>query len=552
MGEGAGGQRMNTAEAVVRMLIANGIGQVFGLPGVQNDPLFSALYDAQNQIKVIHSRHEQGAAYMALGAAMATGKPQAYAVVPGPGFLNSTGALCTAYACNAPVLALTGQIPQAMIGRGLGLLHELPDQLGILERLAKFAARIRAPHEAAHIMDEAFRQLLSGRPRPVAIECPLDVWPKQSVMELLGPAKPHHAPVDSDAVEAAAKLLGAAEKPLIIVGGGAMEAGEELGTLGEMLQAPVGHHRSGIGALDGRHKLSVSVLPAMKLWEDADVVLAVGTRLQLQQMNWGIDAALKIIRIDADPEEINRIRRPELGIVGDAAPVLRALIGALPRHNKRRPSRHDEIGALRSSYLADCTAKFAPQAAFIAAMRAELPENGIFVDEVTQVGHVIRLFWEAYKPRTFLTPAYQGTLGWGVATALGAKAARPDVPVLCIAGDGGFMFNVQELASAVQHRLAVTFVVFNDNAFGNVKRMQAQEYGGRVIASDLRNPDFVKLAESFGMMGLRVTTPEALRPALRKALASGEPALIEVPVGELPSPWPLMRFPTPVRPKRVS
>ena len=171
---------------------------------------------------------------------------------------------------------------------------------------------------------------------------------------------------------------------------------------------------------------------------------------------------------------------------------------------------------------------------------------------MTQVGHVIRLFWEAYKPRTFLTPAYQGTLGWGVATALGAKAARPDVPVVCIAGDGGFMFNVQELASAVQHRLAVTFVVFNDNAFGNVRRSQIEDYGNRVVASDLKNPDFVKLAESFGMMGMRAETPEALRPALRKAIASNEPVLIECPVGAMPNPFSVLRFLKPVRPKRMN
>lgn len=540
---------MNTAEAVVRSLIANGIDTVFGLPGVQNDPLFSAFHDAQDELRVIHTRHEQGAAYMALGAAMTTGKPQAYAVVPGPGFLNSTGALCTAYACNAPVLAITGQIPQALIGRNLGMLHELPDQLGVMSRLAKWAERIRAPHEAPRIMDEAFRQMLSGRKRPVAIECPLDVWGKPATMALPGPAQVEQAAIDTDAIEAAAKLLGAAERPLIIIGGGAMAAGEELAILAEALQAPVAYHRSGLGAFDTRHPLSVSVIPGMRLWAEADVVLAVGTRLQMQQMQWGVDAGLKIIRVDADPEEIDRIRRPALGIVGDAAPVLHALAQALPRHNKRRASRRDEIAELKASFAAEATAKFAPQAAFIAALRAELPENGILVDEVTQIGHVMRLFWQTGLPRTFLTPAYQGTLGWGVATALGAKAARPDVPVVAIAGDGGFMFNVQELASAVQHRLAVTFVVFNDNAFGNVRRSQVQDYGNRVIASDLRNPDFMKLAESFGVMGLRATSPEALRPALRKALSSNEPALIEVPVGEMPNPFSLLRFTNPVRPK---
>lgn len=542
-------ETLNTAEAVIRSLTLNGIDTIYGLPGVQNDVFFAALHDAQDTIRVVHTRHEQGAAYMALGAAMATGQPQAYVVVPGPGFLNSTGALCTAYACNAPVLALTGQIPQALIGRGLGLLHELPDQLGIMERLAKYATRIRAPHEAPHIMAEAFRQLRSGRPRPVALECAPDVWVKRAALDFPGASKADNAAVDPDAIEAAAKLLGAASSPLIVIGGGAMDAGAELLEVAQMLQAPIGHHRSGIGAVDGRNPWSVSVLPQQKLWGDCDVVLAVGTRLQMQQMNFGVDPGLKIIRIDADPEEIERIRRPAVGIVADAKTALRALIGALGKHNQKRHSRRDEIAALKAYYLADAQQRFAPQAAYIAALRAELPENGIFVDEVTQIGHVIRLFWEAYAPRTFLTPAYQGTLGWGVATALGAKAARPDVPVVCIAGDGGFMFNVQELASAVRHNLAVTFVVFNDSAFGNVRRSQKEDYGNRVIGSDLTNPDFMKLADSFGIAHERVTSAEALRPALRKAIASNAPALIECPVGEMPNPFGLLRFMTPVRPK---
>ncbi|HEV8016504.1 MAG TPA: thiamine pyrophosphate-dependent enzyme, partial [Stellaceae bacterium] len=522
---------------------------IFGLPGVQNDVFFAALHDAQDKIRVVHTRHEQGAAYMALGAAMATGKPQAYVVVPGPGFLNSTGALCTAYACNAPVLALTGQIPQPMIGRGLGFLHELPDQLGIMERLAKYAARIRAPHEAPHIMDEAFRQLRSGRPRPVALECPPDVWPKRAALDFPAAATAENAAIDPDAIEAAAKLLGAASSPLIVVGGGALGAGAELLELAEMLQAPIGHHRSGIGVVDGRNKWSLSVLPQQKLWGDCDVVLAVGTRLQLQQMNFGVDPGLKIVRIDADPEEIDRIRRPAVGIVGDVATALRALIAALGKHNKQRESRRDEIAALKAEFLAMVQQRFAPQAAYIAALRAELPENGIFVDEVTQIGHVIRLFWQAYAPRTFLTPAYQGTLGWGVATALGAKAARPDLPVVCIAGDGGFMFNVQELASAVRHNLAVTFVVFNDNAFGNVRRSQVEDYGNRIIGSDLTNPDFMKLADAFGIAHERAMSAEALRPALHRAIASNAPALIECPVGEMPNPFSILRFLTPVRPK---
>jgi acetolactate synthase-1/2/3 large subunit len=398
-------------------------------------------------------------------------------------------------------------------------------------------------------MNEAFHHLRSGRPRPVALECPPDVWPKRAAMDFPPAAAAENSAVDPDAIEAAAKLLGAAEKPLIVVGGGAMDAGAELLEVAEMLQAPIGYHRSGIGVVDGRNPWSVSVLPQQKLWGDCDVVLVVGTRLQLQQMNFGVDAALKIVRIDADPEEIDRIRRPAVGIVADASAALRALIDALPKHNKKRASRRDEIVGLKAEFRADAERRFAPQAAYIAALRAELPENGIFVDEVTQIGHVIRLFWEAYAPRTFLTMAYQGTLGWGVGTALGAKAACPDRPVVCIAGDGGFMFQVQELASAVRHNLGVVFVVFNDNAFGNVQRSQKEDYGNRVIASDLANPDFMKLADSFGIAHERATSAEALRPALRRAIASNKPTLIECPVGEMPNPFSTLRFLTPVRPK---
>ncbi len=207
----------------------NGIDTIFALPGVQNDFLFDALHGAQGQIRTIHTRHEQGAAYMALGAALATGKPYPYVVVPGPGILNTTAALCTAYACNAPVLALTGQLPSPYIGRNLGLLHEIPDQFGFLRSLTKWTERIRSPQEAPALVTEAFRQLRSGRPRPVALECPLDVWPRAGRVELPAePAAARRTPIDSDAITAAAKLLGAAERPLVMVGGGAMAAGPEL------------------------------------------------------------------------------------------------------------------------------------------------------------------------------------------------------------------------------------------------------------------------------------------------------------------------------------
>jgi acetolactate synthase-1/2/3 large subunit len=191
-------------------------------------------------------------------------------------------------------------------------------------------------------------------------------------------------------------------------------------------------------------------------------------------------------------------------------------------------------------------ARLAPQLAFLDAIRAELPEDGILVDEVTQVGFAARLSFPVYKPRTFLSPGYQDNLGWGYATALGVQHARPDVPVVSINGDGGFLYTANELATAMRHRIPLTAIVFADGAFGNVRRIQQERFGNRVIASDLANPDFVKFAESFGAAGLRARGPDELRGALREALRRREPALIEVPVGPMPSPWEFIHMP-PVR-----
>jgi acetolactate synthase-1/2/3 large subunit len=251
------------------------------------------------------------------------------------------------------------------------------------------------------------------------------------------------------------------------------------------------------------------------------------------------------VRVDADPEEIARVRKPKVALIGDAAPLLRRLIDELGRFNIGRPSRADEMRH-RQARLRERLQKLSPQLAFLDAIRAELPEDGIFVDEVTQIGFAARLAFPVYRPRTFLSPGYQDNLGWGFATALGAQHARPDVPVLSINGDGGFMYTANELATAIRHRIPLTTIVFNDGYFGNVRRIQQEQFGNRLIACDLSNPDFTKYAESFGATGRRVRTPEDLRRALRESFAKREPSLIEVPVGPMPSPWEFIQMP-PVR-----
>ena len=535
---------MNGAEAIVKSLQQYGVDSVFGLPGGQLDHLFDAIYKTDGNLKLIHSRHEQGAAYMAYGYARSTGRVGTYIVVPGPGLLNTTAALCTAYACNTPVLCLTGQIPSAGIGTGRGYLHEIPDQLGLIQKLTKWAARIEHPTQAPDRVREAFKQLQTGRPRPVELEMAMDVMGQQGEVALLPPESHVGLAPDSEQIEQAAKQLGVAKRPMIVVGSGAQDASKEVLRLAEILQAPVTFFRSGKGVIDDRHYLSQSFPAGHRLWADADVVLAIGTRLKYQQMYWGLDQNLKIVRIDIDPTEINRISTPEIGIVADARIALQALLSALDRHNSPRTSRKQELTNLKAEFQATFEEKIAPQMGYLRVIREELPEDGFFVDEVTQVGFASWYAFPTYHPRHFISAGYQGTLGYGYATALGVQAAHPDKKVVAIAGDGGFLFNVQELATAVQYGLGVVVIVFNDNKFGNVQRQQKEWFGGRVIASDLHNPDFVQLAESFGLTGYRVRTPDELRPVLRGALADSGPALIEVVLTEdMPTPWPFILTP---------
>ncbi len=528
--------QMTTAEAIVAGLIAHGLDTIYALPGVQNDHLFDALFKAQDHIRTVHTRHEQGAAYMALGAALATGKPQACAVVPGPGLLNASAALLTAYSMNAPVMALVGEIPAADIGRKLGHLHEIEDQLGILKRVVGHARLVPGPEKASRMVADAFRAMATGRPGPAALECGMTTWGETGDVKPVKPLRIAQPAIDEDALRDAAKRLAAAKNPMIVVGGGAQNASRDVTALAEMLQAPVlCGFRRGQGVLNSRNPLAVTLPLGRELWGEADVVLAVGTRLYFQHTMWGVDDDLAIIAVNADAEEPAKHRKPAVALIGDAAPILQRLIDVLPAPT--RQSRTEEMNQ-RQAKWAKRLAKLDKQLAILAAIREELPEDGIFVDEVTQVGFAARLALPVYKPRTFLSPGYQDNLGWGFATALGAQDARRDVPVLSINGDGGFMYTANELASAVRHRIPLTAIVFSDGSFGNVRRIQEENYGNRLIASDLANPDFVKFAESFGAAAERVRTPDELRAALRRGFARRDgPTLIDMPVGPMPSPW---------------
>ncbi|HXX04034.1 MAG TPA: thiamine pyrophosphate-binding protein, partial [Xanthobacteraceae bacterium] len=307
---GAATQRVTTADAAVAALLAHGLDTIYALPGIHNDDFFDALARNTGKIRTIHTRHEQGAAYMALGAALATGKPQAYCVVPGPGLLNTAAALLTAYGMNAPVLALIGQIAERDISHPVSNLHEIRDQAGIIARIVDYAARIHAPNDAPRLIAQAMRSMFTGRPGPAAIECAVDVWERAGPVRVMSPLPVREAAINEDALRSAAKRLGAAKRPLIVAGGGAQDASEEVTQLAHLLQAPVMSYRRGRGVIDDRDPLSVNLPLGHELWAEADVVLGVGTLMQYPLLQWGFDRDLAIIRVDADPDEPARIAKP--------------------------------------------------------------------------------------------------------------------------------------------------------------------------------------------------------------------------------------------------
>jgi acetolactate synthase-1/2/3 large subunit len=534
---------MTGAKAIIKSLQRYGVDTLFGITGVQLDQLFVALYDDRESIRVITNRHEQGCAYMAYGYARTTGRVGAYAVVPGPGFLNSSAALATAYSANAPVLCITGQVPSAQIGRNAGAHHEVRDQLGIIQRLTKHAARIEHPTLVPEAVEEAFRALRSGRTRPVALEMAPDRMAMQADVTLREPLPPPPPPEpDPELIERAAALLGEARSPVIAAGGGTFGAEEELLRVAEMLQAPVTMSRNAKGAVSFRHYLGLPETAGHRLWPEADVVLAVGTRLYEQYQRWGVGDEVKVVRVDIDPSELDRNGPPAVGILADARPALAALAECLERKNRRRPSRKDELEGLKARVEKEYE-QLSPQIDYIRAIRAELPDDGFVVGESTQLAYAARVAMPFYRPRTFVTAGYQGTLGYGFPTALGIKVAHPDKQVVSITGDGGFLFAGSELATAVQYKIATVTLVFNNFAYGNVKRAQIEKYGGRVIATDLHNPDFVKLAECYGAQGLRADTPEALASAIRRGFDHDGPTVVEIRVGDMPSPWHLIDMP---------
>jgi acetolactate synthase I/II/III large subunit len=527
--------RLTGGEALVKQLHREGVRVVFGLPGVQLYGAMAALRD-EKDMRFILTRHEQATTYMADGYARAGGGIGAALVVPGPGVLNAGAGLSTAYSCSSPVLLVAGQVPRRYLGKDVGVLHEINEQLDVVKPVTKWRKRVLEVAEIPAAVQEAVRQLKTGRPRPVHLEIPPDTLEEEGEAELLPPVSVARAAAPDADIERAARLLLGAERPVMYAGGGVHASGahEVLVAVAEYLQAGVVQSAEGKGAASDESDLSLGAAlwpknPLRDYLDAADLVFVVGSRCAVA----AFQPAQKIVQLDVDADEIGRNHPVAIGLAGDARATLERLLERLRTEAPPRPSRKTERERLREALAALDTQE--PNHSILTSLRSGTPEDAIVIAGMTQIGYYSRPFWPVYRPRTYLTSSYSGNLGFEVPTALGAKMARPERAVVCITGDGGFMYNSQELSTAVREKINAVIVLFNDNAYGNVARDLDESWGGSHGAAVV-NPDFMKLADAYGVVGMRAAKPTEVGDLVRKAVTLDRPVLIEVQVGRMSRP----------------
>ncbi len=528
--------------AMARQLAAEGVEHIFGIPGVQLDYASNGLANYADQITFINARHEQTTTYAADGYARTTGRVGVALVVPGPGVLNAGSGLVTALACSSPVMLISGQIPTRGIGQGFGLLHEIPDQSGILETLCRSSTLVTDAGQVPGAIHGAMVQLQQG-PGPVAVEIPPDILSGSTDGAAIGP-EPAGTPSAGDEAElgAAVERLMAAERPVIYVGGGglAADAWHELGQLATALGAPIVSGTNGIGSFDNRHPMAFLPLAHKELLARADTVLFIGTRaIEGNGRPLPTAEGATLISLNRDPSAFAPPRNFDVTVTGDARTGTAALNAMLD--GERAPWLED--GEAVKQRVAEQLAPLEPQLAYAAALRTAMPDDAVLVSELTQVGYVARYTFPIHHPRSYVSPGYQGTLGYGYPTAIGAAVGNPDRPVVSINGDGGFGYGLAEMATVVKYNLPLIGIVFRDEAFGNVQRMQKQQFDGVHHGTELTNPDMLMLASAFGMTGYRAESPEELVTCLSTAIDKREPCLIDVPLGICPDPWAIMARP---------
>jgi acetolactate synthase-1/2/3 large subunit len=528
-------------EWVVETLAREGVRHVFGIPGVHNLAIYDALL-RQSAITHVLVRHEQGAAFMADGYARAAGTPGVAIVTSGPAATNTLTPLSESYAGSVPVMVIMSDIASALVGRDLGALHEVPNQIECFRPVTRWAEAITETAAIPASLAGAFALTRTGRPGPMALSIPNDLLVARAEAASPPPATGRRPPCHVADVEAAARLLRGAARPLVITGGGVVAAGaeQEMAAVARRLGAPVVSTVAGRGALDERDPLWHGVLDDRRATGDAlraaDVVLAVGTKLghrSLEKLGAALGAGQALIHLDLDPTVIGRAFKTEVAVVGDARDGLGRLLDVLGRGPAATGWDRARLARLR----AEAGPRFTPAIAeAIATLRRALPDDAIVVNDQTGLTYWMEHKFPVYAPRTFLYPTGSAVLGYAVPAAIGAKLARPDRAVIAVAGDGGFMFSVAELATAVKYRLPIVFLVVNDDRYGAIKWLQEKFYAGRWGEADLTNPDFPALARAFGARGERLGGVAALPEAIARALAADGPTLLELRMTIEP-PW---------------
>ncbi len=535
--------KLSGGEALVKALVREGVEVVFGIPGIQLYGIVAALRDEPG-IQTITTRHEQASTFMAYGYARASGKPGVALVVPGVGVCNATGGLSTAYSRSSPVLLIAGQIPRGQIGRDMGGVHEIDNQMDIVRSLTKWRQQALTPREIPAAVSEAFRQMRTGRPRPTYIECPPDALVERDEVELRDPVPVSPVVPSREQLQGAAAAISQSRLPLIVAGGGVALSGAEQALL-ELVEAtniPVVTSGGGKGAIPDSHRLCYGscVSPGgerhelnqlLDVMKTADVVIGIGTRFSLGNP---AGESSTLVNINIDDFDLTRIQANTIPLHGDAKATIDALLPLLIEAGcQERPSPAEAVTAARR-LIAYYDIRFKePQYPILEALQRGTPQDAFTIWDVTQFGFYSRTHWQVSQPRTYTDSGYSFNLGYAFPTALGAKVAQPDRPVLCVAGDGGFLFNSSELSTAVKYGINVTTVIFRDDSFGNVARDLDDLFGG-THGTDLVNPDFVKYAESFGAIGMRADDPMDLETLIPTALEQPTPVIIDVPIGHIP------------------
>ncbi|KZD12561.1 5-guanidino-2-oxopentanoate decarboxylase [Oceanibaculum pacificum] len=520
--------------AAIRLLEAYGVDLVFGIPGVHTLELYRGL--GNSPIRHVTPRNEMGGGFMADGYARVTGKPGVCILTTGPGLTNAATPIGQAFSDSVPMLVITSVNARSELGMGRGRLHEITNQSNAIAPLVAFSQTILDPSELPEAMARAFAVFSGARPRPVHIEIPIDVlelpaaFPIRARLPLALPAPNRQAIAD------AAALLRTAGKPLTIVGGGALKAGAQVTALAEWLGGPVITTVAAKGVLRADHPLSLgSSMPSPATKQaiaEADLVLVVGSELSETDI-WAennLSFGGKLIRIDIDAASLTRDYHPDVAILSDAGAALDALLaelGAAPDRSARQARTAALRQEIETAIAQDRTAVKRKHVRLLEALRTALPEDGVVFTDMTQIAYTGNQAYPCFAPSTWHHPSGYGTLGFGMPAAIGAQLGKPETPVVALVGDGGLLFTVQELMTAVEEQLGLVILMWNNDGYGQIRDGLIQR-GVPEIGVNLRNPDHMALARAFGCDAVQPDSLEALVEAVRAAPAKDRPTFIQV------------------------